>query len=132
MLLFNPSPGQIVDRLSILELKLDHASRQAWFAIQGEIKACQSALETKTPSVEKLAVYQVLSYQLREQNKKQWAFENDVRRAIKHLSDPPSYEELLDLCTSAKETHLGNEVRAKLVAQIDALFDTVTEGKIYQ
>ena len=136
MLLFNPSTGQIVDRLSILLLKLDAATNRGsdTYNLEGEIRECRAILLTRTflLNMEESREYYSLCDKLTVQNKRQWDYEDAIRRAINHLSNPPTYDELMSLGVLAKGTHLGNEERSKLVAAIDVLLKEAPEQKIYQ
>jgi hypothetical protein len=135
MLLFNPSLGQITDRLHILSLKIDafrRAERNA-SALVNERNRCYDRIRDITA---KLISYQYLEYhrlssELFKQNLRQWDAEDELRKLLPTLDDVPSYGVLLLIAELAKKTHHGNENRNRLVAEIDDLVGEVPERKIY-
>lgn len=134
MLLFTPSTGQIVDRLSILELKIKASSARGFntAALVAELQACREVLDKKILPKEQIAEYESLTKKLREQNQRQWELEISLRRLTEGLSNPPIYEELIEYTKTVSARDQGNELRAALVADIDILFNEVVERKMYR
>lgn len=136
VLLFNPSPGQIADRLTILSIKLykAHNVGAPYQHIEDEHEMCSNALknfrmERLTEEADRKMVGLVAHLLI--QNRLQWDYEDAVRHAIKVLPVSPSYEELKNIVDIARDSTQGNERRADLVQQIDALFEIAPEFKSY-
>ena len=137
MLLFNPSPGQIADRMTILKLKISKSCNhhnQSVKAAQEEYDHCERVFYQYAESFDdhKNDRLSILFSGLQEQNRLQWEHEDNVRIALKAMSDPPTYEQLLAVATVESKNALGNENRAKLVRAIDELFEVAPEVKLYQ
>ena len=139
MLLFQPSPGQISDRMTILQIKIEKSMAQvhghllALDSAKIEKTACEAALRTYLNTI---PIYQVFDFEkllckLQAQNRKQWDSEDAVRVAIKECADPPTYDELMQVYVAEKPNAEGNQIRASLVRQIDELFSVAPEVKIY-
>jgi hypothetical protein len=134
MLLFSPSPGQIVDRLSILELKIKASTARGFDtqALEVEAQACREALTKRTLPENQFMEYESLVKRLRVQNQGQWESETALRSLTENLSVPPAYEELIEYVKTVSARDKGNELRAFLVASIDGLFNEVVERKMYR
>lgn len=142
MMLFEPSPGQATDRMTILKLKIDKSIYSGTkshdspiiVAASREHSACLNYLDkfisTIQPEVQD-EYYKLLKL-LSTQNALQWQYEDAVRVAIKACSDPPTYDQLVEVMTIQKLSALGNERRATLVKEIDLLFLVEPEIKIYK
>lgn len=137
MMLLDPSPGQLVDRITILKLKIQHGSSVCTTgptnAAQWEYAACYSKLTTHLSGVnlEDTQQFWKLFSQLEEQNLRQWRSEDAVRVALFNCQDPPTYEQLISVYREEKPNAEGNEIRARLVKDIDAIFNVIPEVKIY-
>lgn len=135
MLLFSPSAGHVMDRMSILELKIEAARSRASATRDFEIEhmACLEAIARKATRLTEAEVVESHSLyaQLREQNQKQWNFEDAIHKALEEMSEYPLYEDLILIAELAKGTHLGNKRRSELVSAIDTLFGEHTERKMY-
>lgn len=136
MLLFSPTPGQIVDRISILRLKLaaykeNNVSGSAILEEYQQCKLSLAALVGKlTPS--DAMKFTELSERLERQNAALWTSEHDEREMAKAFqAKEPSYSELLDFVRLRTKSQKGNETRALLVAEIDRLFNSPIEPKFY-
>lgn len=132
MILFEPSPGQIADRLSILRIKRVKAlaAGRDTTALEEELIRCQYELNKWCyPLVPD--GFSKLNTDLLILNQQQWDRADEVGHLVKTMSEKPTYEELLHIVEVEKQNALGNEERARLVGEIDKLFGVETEIKIY-
>lgn len=136
MLLFSPSPGQIADRMTILELKVQKAKEvtPALDAALNELERCRHELATSALRLDSPSSlnFDNLVGLLRYQNARQWEYEDGVRVALKCCTIPPTYEQLLDVTNIERLNAQGNETRAELVRKIDGLFRMAPEIKAYK
>lgn len=134
MMLFDPSPGQIVDRMTILTLKRTKAlaNNIPVAAIDAEIARCNAVLDKfKEAHPEKVPRFNCLASLLLWRNNRQWWLEDAVRSHLKALNDPPTYDQLAEVVQIEKQNAMGNEARALLVREIDKLFGVEPELKAY-
>lgn len=133
-MLFNPSPGQLADRMTILCLKAMKVSQgEMADSIHKEITACherlQDACNTAHLSTEK--VWKLVD-ELAFQNEHQWMSEDWVRESIKLVEQKRGMDEYINLYQAAKANAEGNEKRAAIVHKIDELFGYTPEFKQYR
>lgn len=126
MLLFRPSPGQILDRAQIVELKINALSPKKNPALEIELNLCNEAL--RMWDIEK-PEFQVLAKELRHQNVAQWDSQDAIRRCLILGHKEVSFRPFFDL---VKRDADGNRNRAELVSKIDELFGLAGERKIYK
>jgi hypothetical protein len=135
MLLFDPSPGQIVDRTVILSMKYREAEKaqRDTSALSAEAVRCREALlqYRLKLAVEKLVKLANFEMKLRDLLRVQWGYENDIRSALATLHEVPSYAELKTVVELELARMAGNDLRAQLVQQIDELFELPPEPKFY-
>lgn len=139
MRLFDPSIGEIADRMTILELKIKAAKQKAkpyehWL---GEYSECEGALDRKTSILiadDKVKMESLIS-NLRTVNGKLWDLEDRIRvYTRREFTNNSSFGECErdDIITIALQIPYFNDVRAQLVGHLNALegTDTGTE-KLY-
>lgn len=135
MLLFDPSPGQLIDRMTILELKYQAATKAGsdCSALSEEYSRCAGVLQTALQrlSLPERVKFANLRLDMREQNQIQWNYENEVRKALKDLAPEKAYDELANIVRLEKLRMSGNEDRARRVQEIDQLFGILAEAKFY-
>ncbi len=137
MLLFEPSPGQLVDRMTILRVKRvkGNPTETQVLALELELARCEEALLRWWYGVERNGNPEGLSrlvVWLHDRNERQWELEDNVRRALRlfHAGDA-SYGRLLEIAQIESKNAQGNEDRARLVREIDDLFAVTPEVKKY-
>jgi hypothetical protein len=128
--------GEVLDRLSILQLKIDAGMQRgiatgAWEAEQREL---DSYLKKKIVGWQKRATAQgqadfgSMNGRLGLVNKKLWDAEDDIRRyRLPTLTD----EQVREVCQLALRIADLNDVRCELVRQINLFFGVETREKIY-
>lgn len=134
MMLLNPSPGQLSDRMSILKLKVENSEPSpARASALEEYYACDELFVKyiRKLTLEKCSDVERLNQLLSEQNRRNWDSEDAVRSALKLCSNPPTYDQLMAVYLAEKPNAEGNEKRARLVRAIDAIFDVAPEVKLY-
>ena len=132
MMFFSPSPGQLVDRMSILRLKRLKAieTGRPVFAIEEELDRCGEELYKYTAGAA-LPKFVDLCLVLYTCNLEQWDRADEVGQLVKTLPEKPTYEQLQHIVAVEKLNALGNEERARLVQKIDELFGIEPEFKLY-
>lgn len=128
MPLLEIAPGELVDRMTILELKLRHAvqGRNA-DAARAQLKAVTDALGTlATPAPEDLV------RQLREINQRLWTAEDAIRQALAAVKDTDMADLATGLADWAETIARLNDRRCKVKAAIDEALDVASaEFKVY-
>jgi hypothetical protein len=137
MNLWNPSAGAIVDRMTILQVKMSKiVSVAKVLLIKKEHATCLDAIMAKQRSLSELSrehLYELVE-NLYQQNVHQWEVEDAIRVAIKGLGDIDANENIEDLrrvARIAEASARGNEERAELIKAIDEMFGEVPEFKSY-
>lgn len=108
------SPGELVDKLTILEIKLVEITDETKLVnIQSEYALLHVAMTEKiTISEELLEAFTSLKQELRLINKKIWDSENDIREF---------WNDDIRFIERAKESHFYNDERARIKRAISSL-----------
>lgn len=135
--LLEPDLGEVLDRLAILQLKLDHGMGRnvptaAW---EEEQRQLDDYLQKKIQAWQSVATgfaqeeFGKANAELVVVNGKLWAAEDEIRTYCKteQLTD----DECRDLATLAMRIADLNDVRCNLVQKINRLFGVETQEKIY-
>ena len=118
------SPGELIDRLTILEIKLDRIrDAQKRSNIETEHAVVRAAYDAHVPDSEKLGS---LVDELREVNLRLWAIEDDIRACERRQEFGPPFVAL------ARSVYLSNDRRSELKRDINALLGSkLREEKSY-
>ncbi|MBI4465802.1 MAG: hypothetical protein HY656_00020 [Acidobacteria bacterium] len=128
MRLINPSPGELLDRKTILHLKIE-AGRQRQMDIvhfQKELDLIEAALADwlgKNVGADRRA-YDEATQELADVNRKLWQAEDEVRQLPRNERD-----RLADLAKLIPEL---NDRRADLVQRVNRLFRVSHAEKMYR
>ncbi|MFQ5694624.1 MAG: DUF4254 domain-containing protein [Terriglobia bacterium] len=128
MRLINPSPGELLDRKTILHLKIE-AGRQRQVAVvhfQEELEMIEAALADwarRNAGTDRRA-YAEATEELAEVNRKLWHAEDEVRELPRSET-----QRLADLAKSIPEL---NDRRADLVQRVNRLFRVDQAEKMYR
>lgn len=128
MRLINPSPGELLDRKTILHLKIEAGQRRqvdvAHF--QEELELIEAALADwlrKNAGADRRA-YDAATKELAEVNRELWHAEDEVRQLPRSERD-----RLAELAKSIPEL---NDRRADLVQRVNGLFRVSQGEKMYR
>ncbi len=127
MRLIRPSPGELLDRKTILYLKVD-AGRQRQMGVahfEEELKMIEAALADwfgKNPGADRRA-YEEAARELADVNRKLWIAEDEVRELARSAKDR--------LAELAKWIPELNDQRADLVQRVNRLFHVSQTEKLY-
>jgi hypothetical protein len=118
------SPADLIDRLTILEIKLDRIrDAQKRRNVETEHAVVQAAYEAHMPASATLAA---LIDKLREVNLRLWTIEDDIRGCERRLEFGPTFVAL------ARSVYLSNDRRSALKREINALLGSkLREEKSY-
>ena len=118
------SPGELIDRLTILEIKLDRIhDAQKRRNVETEHAVVRAAYEVHVPVSETLGC---LVEELREVNLRLWTIEDDIRGCERRLEFGPTFVAL------ARSVYLSNDRRSALKREINALLGSkLREEKSY-
>jgi hypothetical protein len=118
------SPGELIDRLTILEIKLDRVhDAQKRRNVETEHAVVRAAYEAHVPASERL---RSLADELREVNLRLWAIEDDIRACERRQEFGPAFVAL------ARSVYSSNDRRSKLKRDINALLGSkLREEKSY-
>jgi hypothetical protein len=115
------APGELLDRVTILKLKVERITDAAKVRIvQAELGALLGICAKSIPSSEGL---DQLTRELREVNEKLWQIEDDIRAAEAHREFGPHFIEL------ARSVYLTNDRRAELKRKINELLGCVIQDQ---
>ena len=124
MSILSPSPGEVIDRISILHLKIKarNGRRMHVSPMMAELAALNGYLLSWNGACKNVEELRKSSYALNEEI---WKLEDEVRSL-------PSTA-VLDLAKVAKKIAEKNDQRMKLVAEIDRAFgwNELADEKIY-
>ena len=124
MSILSPSPGEVIDRISILHLKIRarNGRRMNVSPMMAELAALNGYLLSWNGVCKNVEELRKSSYAL---NEELWKLEDEVRSL-------PSTA-ILDLAKVAKKIAEKNDQRMKLVAEIDRAFcwNELADEKIY-
>ena len=123
------SPGELIDRMTILELKLKH------FTDSNKKKSCEEQLESlrsiKSSSLTKLSLGTLnelneLVFCLHEVNAQLWKVEDKLRELEKNMEFNSSF------IANARRVYKLNDMRHRIKRDIDLLLDSdIMEEKSY-
>jgi Family of unknown function (DUF6165) len=118
------SPGELIDRLTILEIKLDRIhDAQKRRNVETEHAVVRAAYEAHVPAAEMLGP---LVDELREVNLRLWTIEDDIRACERRQEFGAAFVAL------ARSVYLSNDRRAELKRDINALLGAkLREEKSY-
>jgi hypothetical protein len=118
------SPGELIDKLTILEIKLDRIrDPQKLKNVETEHATLRSAYETHVPASETLGS---LVDELREVNLRLWTIEDDIRSCETRQEFGRAFVSL------ARSVYLTNDRRSELKRDINALLGSkLREEKSY-
>jgi hypothetical protein len=123
-ILIEVSPGELIDRLTILEIKLDRIrdALRRW-NVEAEHAVLRAAYEAHVPASETLGS---LVDELREVNLRLWTIEDDIRICERRQEFGPAFVAL------ARSVYLTNDRRSELKREINALLGSkLREEKSY-
>ena len=128
MRLIHPSPGELLDRETILHLKIEAGRRRPVSVahFEEELKMIEAALADwfgKNPGADRRA-YDEAAQELADVNRKLWDAEDEVRELPRSAQ-----ERLAELAKWIPEL---NDRRADLVQRVNRLFDVSQTEKLYQ
>jgi uncharacterized protein DUF6165 len=123
-ILIEVSPGELIDRLTILEIKLDRIDdAQKRRNVEIEHAALRAAYEAHVPASTTLAA---LVDGLREVNLRLWTIEDDIRDCESRQEFGQAFVAL------ARSVYLSNDRRSELKREINALLGSrLREEKSY-
>ena len=118
------SAGELLDKISILEIKLDKIKdKESLIEIN---KDYASLSETKNSSISITKDLENLTKQLKETNMKLWSIEDEKRMCEKNKDFGKKFIEL------ARNVYLNNDKRAKIKSEINKLLGSnIKEIKKY-
>jgi hypothetical protein len=118
------SAGELLDKISILEIKLDKIKDKGSLI---EInKEYTSLSETKNSNISITKDLENLTKQLKETNRKLWSIEDEKRMCEKNKDFGKKFIEL------ARSVYLNNDKRAKIKSEINKLLGSnIKEIKKY-
>jgi hypothetical protein len=125
-------PGEVVDRLSILELKKDHGTgklstnKLAHLENDLILYAAAERVLYRHLSVEQRNKYNGLAQELRNANAMLWKVEDEIR-ALEKLKDFGQ-----QFISHARSVYKWNDERNYMKNQISALFGSLDDVKIYE
>jgi hypothetical protein len=116
--------GELVDKMTILEIKMDRIKDEAKLVnIGAELETLQAARAQAIPESEELGR---LSAELRRVNEALWRIEDDIRDRERAKDFGPTFIEL------ARAVYLTNDRRSDLKRQINAVVGSrLVEEKSY-
>lgn len=134
MSLIFPTPGEIFDRLGILELKL-HCAREKnkpsghFISEKEDLKKYYDVnfSGVNSPNCSMLAL-QAKIEELDVTNAMLWNLEDERRKLMKDVAVDQSY---FEIGRNAEKTTLLNDKRAQLIKEINLLFGITGEEKLY-
>lgn len=128
MRLINPSPGELLDRKTILHLKIEAGGRRQLDVghFREELASIEAALADwwrKNAGADRQA-YDQATHELAEVNRKLWQAEDEVRQLARSERDR--------LAELAKRIPELNDRRADLVQRVNRLFHVSHGEKLYR
>ena len=118
------APGELIDKLTILDIKLERISDDAKRAnVQIEWETLNAAKTAAVPSSEEL---DRLQGELKAVNEKLWVIEDDIRDCERDSDFGDTFVEL------ARSVYITNDERARLKREINELLGSrLVEEKSY-
>ena len=119
------APGELIDKITILEIKAEHITDTAKLAnVRTELDILAAARDKAIPGSAELAG---LTGQLKQVNQALWDIEDDIRLCEKAKDFGPKFIEL------ARSVYFQNDRRAAVKRQINELLGSrIIEEKAYQ
>jgi len=135
MQLLRPSPGECVDRQTILRIKIQEGAKTGLDCrhFGDEDGALQLYLERtwfQAATSDRVEQLQLFSAELKKVNQSLWDLENKIRN-LKSLSSEERDERTKDIVSIALAIPELNDERARLVAVINSLFGLTAQEKLY-
>jgi hypothetical protein len=123
-LMIEVSPGELIDKLTILEIKLREISDKGKLAnVKLEYDLLAQALDAEVAPTASLAALQA---ELKAVNEALWKIEDDIREQERRQDFGPEFIRL------ARAVYRTNDVRARLKRQINELLNSsIVEEKAY-
>ncbi len=133
--LLNPSVGETLDRLSILDLKIAAAQSKKIDAHHFWVEREELVIKCLEPILKKAEAFDVYEYEklkrsLATVNQKLWNLEDEAR-TLPRVSDSSTAQIIRGAQLRELTTDL-NDCRADLVAKLNAFFGIHEKEKIYQ
>tara|TARA_B100000029_G_scaffold493744_1_gene556613 strand:+ start:2666 stop:3058 length:393 start_codon:yes stop_codon:yes gene_type:complete len=118
------SAGELLDKISILEIKLNHIKdKDKLIEVNKEYKSLN---DTRKSNIEINENLQKLIYQLKEINLKLWNIEEDKRKCEKNSDFGKDFIQL------SRNVYINNDKRAKIKSDINKLLGSnIKEVKSY-
>ncbi len=118
------SPGELIDKITILEIKLERIADAAKLAnVKAEWESLTASRNEAIPSSDEL---QRLSQGLKEVNEGLWVIEDDIRQCEREQDFGEKFIEL------ARSVYINNDDRARLKREINELLGSrLVEEKSY-
>jgi hypothetical protein len=135
MQLLRPSPGECVDRQTILRIKIQEATKTDLDCkhFGDEERELQLYLEKTwfpAATADRVKQLELFSAELKKVNQSLWDLENKIRN-LKSLSVEECDKKAREIVSVAFAIPELNDERARLVAEINALFGLVAQEKLY-
>jgi transglutaminase-like putative cysteine protease len=124
MILIEISPGELIDKLTILEIKLANFCDEAKLvSVRHEYECLSAALQSESCPSEKI---DSLRAKLKSINVEIWRLEDEIRDCERVQDFGPRFVEL------ARSIYKSNDTRAELKRALNKLLNsTITEEKSY-
>ena len=118
------SPGELIDKITILEIKLDRIDdAEKRTNVKVEWESLTAARDSAIPSSDDL---QRLSRDLKEVNERLWEIEDDIRQCEQKKDFGDTFIKL------ARSVYINNDDRARLKREINELLgSSLVEEKSY-
>ena len=125
MLLVEVAPGELIDKITILEIKLQKINDKASLAhVRQEYEILTKTLRA---NIVETAELRALTDELRVVNAKLWDIEDDIRKHERAMDFGPTFVEL------ARSVYRSNDRRAATKRKINQLLNSVImEEKSYE
>ncbi len=121
----NIAPGELIDKLTILEIKQANISNATQLAsVRKEYDILQEVCEQHLHGIDGL---NDLTSELKKINEQLWIIEDDIRECERQQNFGPEFIQL------ARSVYKTNDVRSKIKRQINLLLNSdIIEEKSYQ
>lgn len=118
------SPGELIDKITILELKLENIAEADKLAnVRREWESLTAVRDRTVPGTAEL---DRLTAELKAVNARLWAIEDDIRDCERRRDFGPAFVEL------ARAVYVNNDERARLKRAVnDLLGSAIVEEKSY-
>jgi len=135
MQLLRPSPGECVDRQTILRIKIQEAAKTGldcrhFGDEDGELQLYLEKTWFQAATGAQVEQLELFSAELKKVNQSLWDLENKIRN-LKLLSTEERDKRTKDIVSIALAIPELNDERARLVAVINSLFGLMAQEKLY-